>query len=252
MHAVRSVLEHRPDTLIAVWVQDGVPSERFREIIERCGESGISVHRKRRSVMESHAGPVRHQGILALLKSTEKQPGEDELPAFLAGLEHPPFILVLDCVQDPHNLGACLRTCDAAGVDMLIIPKDKAVGLTAVARKVACGAAEHVPLFQVTNLARVLRMLQDHGVWLVGADANEDAATPYVTDLSGALALVLGAEGKGLRRKTREICDFLVRIPMAGSVQSLNVSVATGILLFEALRQRKDFSAERTNVDVSE
>ncbi|HGX92090.1 MAG TPA: 23S rRNA (guanosine(2251)-2'-O)-methyltransferase RlmB, partial [Candidatus Tenderia sp.] len=148
------------------------------------------------------------------------------------------FLLILDGVQDPHNLGACLRSADAAGVDAVIVPKDKAAGLTPVVRKVACGAAESVPFYQVTNLARTLRELQELGVWLVGA-AGEADTTVYQADLKGSLAIVMGAEEKGLRRLTREHCDSLIKIPMAGTVESLNVSVATGICLFEAVRQRQ-------------
>jgi len=154
-----------------------------------------------------------------------------------AGLDGPPFLLVLDGVQDPHNLGACLRTADAAGVQAVIVPRDRAAGITPVVRKVACGAAETVPVFTVTNLARSLRVLKEAGVWIFGASDDADR-TLYDTDLRGPLALVLGGEGKGLRRLTRELCDYLVAIPMAGRVESLNVSVAAGVLLFEARRQR--------------
>ena len=155
----------------------------------------------------------------------------------LDGLTEAPFLLVLDGVQDPHNLGACLRSADAAGVHAVIVPKDRATGITDIVSKVACGAAEAVPFFQVTNLARVLRELQQRGIWLVGLDERGEQ-TVYDMDLSGPLALVLGAEGGGLRRLTREHCDHVVAIPMAGTVSSLNVSVATGVCLFEARRQR--------------
>jgi 23S rRNA (guanosine2251-2'-O)-methyltransferase len=152
--------------------------------------------------------------------------------------EAPPLLLVLDGVTDPHNLGACLRTADAAGALAVIVPKDKSATLNATARKVACGAAEVVPLVAVTNLARTLEKLQKRGVWIVGT-AGEASQELYSQDLSGPIALVMGAEGKGMRRLTREHCDYLVRLPMAGSVSSLNVSVATGVCLFEALRQRR-------------
>jgi 23S rRNA (guanosine2251-2'-O)-methyltransferase len=152
-------------------------------------------------------------------------------------VEGPPFLLILDGVQDPHNLGACLRSADAAGVDAVILPKDRSAPLSATARKVACGAAETVPVIRVTNLARSLRAIRDAGVWLYGA-AGDAQQSLYEADLSGPLALVLGGEGRGLRRLTREHCDVLMAIPMAGSVSSLNVSVATGICLFEARRQR--------------
>ena len=149
-----------------------------------------------------------------------------------------PLLLILDGVQDPHNLGACLRTADAAGVSAVIAPRDRAVGLTPTVRKVACGAAEAIPFIQVTNIARTLRELKDRGIWLVGADGAAEMDI-FSAGLRGPLGLVMGAEGEGLRRLTREHCDFLVRIPMAGTLESLNVSVATGICLFEAVRQRQ-------------
>lgn len=163
---------------------------------------------------------------------------EEELPVILDNLEDDPFVLILDSIQDPHNLGACLRSADAAGVHAVIAPKDRAVSLTTTVRTVACGAAENIPFIQVTNLARTMRYLQDAGLWLVGA-ADEASKQLYDADLSGPLGIVMGAEGKGLRRLTRENCDFLVRIPMAGKVECLNVSVAAGVCLFEAVRQRK-------------
>jgi 23S rRNA (guanosine2251-2'-O)-methyltransferase len=164
---------------------------------------------------------------------------EDGLHALLEGLDRPPFVLVLDGVQDPHNLGACLRSADAAGVDAVVAPRDRSVGLTPVACKVASGAAETVPFFQVTNLVRTLEALRDaHRLWVVGT-AGEAQTLIYDADLRGRLALVMGGEEKGLRRLTREHCDRLVRLPMAGTVESLNVSVATGVALFEAVRQRR-------------
>lgn len=162
---------------------------------------------------------------------------EADLWRILDAVSGPPFLLVLDGVQDPHNLGACLRTADAAGVHALIAPKDNAVGLTAVACKVASGAAQTLPYVQVTNLARALAALKERGIWLIGT--TEDAGTSlFATDLTGAVALVMGGEGKGLRRLTRDRCDLLVSLPMLGTVESLNVSVAAGICLYEALRQR--------------
>ncbi|KZY66269.1 23S rRNA (guanosine(2251)-2'-O)-methyltransferase RlmB, partial [Oleiphilus sp. HI0065] len=162
---------------------------------------------------------------------------ENDLEALLDALDVPPFLLILDSVTDPHNLGACLRSADAAGVHALITPKDKAAPLNAVARNVASGAADQVPLVRVTNLARTMRSLQDRGIWITGA-AGEGESTIYQADFKGPMAIAMGAEGSGLRRLTREHCDQLSQIPMAGSVSSLNVSVATGVFLFEALRQR--------------
>ncbi|MEO9701627.1 23S rRNA (guanosine(2251)-2'-O)-methyltransferase RlmB, partial [Marinobacter alexandrii] len=177
-----------------------------------------------------------HQGIVAAV-SESREWTEDDLLAQLAGSDKPPFLLVLDGVTDPHNLGACMRTADAVGVQAVIVPKDKSASLTPVARKVACGAAETVPFVRVTNLARFLRILKDQGVWLIGT-AGEADATLFQADFKGPVALVMGAEGKGMRRLTREHCDQLINIPMLGHVDSLNVSVATGVCLYQALRQR--------------
>jgi 23S rRNA (guanosine2251-2'-O)-methyltransferase len=181
---------------------------------------------------------VNHQGVVA---TTQAPAALDEkaLKTLIEDLQEPPLLLILNGVQDPHNLGACLRSADAAGVHAVIAPKDRSVGLTPTACKVASGAAETVPLVQVTNLARTLRWLQDEaGIWVVGT-AGETDTLLYDADLQGPLALVMGAEGKGMRRLTREACDALVCLPMAGSVESLNVSVAAGICLFEAVRQRR-------------
>ncbi|MBU8934999.1 MAG: 23S rRNA (guanosine(2251)-2'-O)-methyltransferase RlmB [candidate division Zixibacteria bacterium] len=170
-------------------------------------------------------------------KADLKALNENDLFGIIEGLSDDTFLLILDNVQDPHNLGACLRTADAAGVHAVIVPKDRAVGLTDTVVHIACGGAETVPFVQVTNLARVLKQLQKLGVWLVGT-SDQGTQTLYETDLKGPIALVMGAEGKGLRRLTAERCDFLVRLPMAGKVECLNVSVATGVCLFEAVRQR--------------
>jgi len=163
---------------------------------------------------------------------------DSALFALLGRLDKPPFLLILDHVQDPHNLGACLRSADAAGVDAVITPKDRSVSLTETVLLVACGAAESIPFVQVTNLARTMRQLKESGIWIIGTADQADKSL-YETDLTGPLALAMGSEGKGLRRLTRELCDFLVSLPMAGRVESLNVSVATGICLFEAVRQRR-------------
>ncbi|MGD7652854.1 MAG: 23S rRNA (guanosine(2251)-2'-O)-methyltransferase RlmB [Verrucomicrobiales bacterium] len=163
--------------------------------------------------------------------------GEDDLMEIVAAKEVP-FVLILDCVQDPHNLGAILRTADAAGVDAVVAPKDKAVGITETVRRVSVGGADHVPFAQVTNLARTMEKLKEAGVWFVGTSDHATAKSIYELDLKGPLAIVMGAEGKGMRRLTEENCDFLASIPMAGTVDCLNVSVATGVCVFEAVRQR--------------
>jgi len=163
---------------------------------------------------------------------------EDDLFEIIENKSTDAFLLILDCVQDPHNLGACLRSADAAGVDAVIVPKDRSVALTDTVRHIACGAAERIPVIAVTNLARTLRQLKDDGLWLVGTADGADRSL-FDLDLTGPLGIVMGSEGKGLRRLTRETCDHVVSIPMAGTVGCLNVSVATGVCLFEAVRQRQ-------------
>ena len=183
-----------------------------------------------------------HQGVAVELAGAGRSPGHggwEEFLAQLEGLHAPPLLLVLDGITDPHNLGACLRSADAAGVNAVIIPKDKAVGVNATVRRVASGAADTVELFEVSNLSRALTQLKERGVWLIGTDDNAGSGL-YEQDLRGAVALVMGSEGRGLRRLTKEKCDFLISIPMAGAISSLNVSVATGVLLFEAVRQRRN------------
>ena len=178
-----------------------------------------------------------HQGVIAHVANNKKLRSEDDLPRLISEKGDDILLLILDGVQDPHNLGACLRSADGAGVDAVIVPRNKAASLTPVVHKVACGAAETMPFIMVTNLARTLRMLKEEGVWLVGADGNAKTSL-YEIDLTGPLAMILGGEGNGLRRLTRDQCDYLAYLPMAGSVESLNVSVATGISLYEAVRQR--------------
>ncbi len=239
IHAVTAALK-QPRKLAEILVAEGHrPGPRVATLLALSKERHVRVVRVAPDELERLSGGERHQGVVARLKgaSAGGAPAVD-LVSLIQALDRPAFMLVLDGVQDPHNLGACLRSADAAGVDAVVVPKDKAAGLTPVVRKVACGAAESVPFYQVTNLARTLRELQELGVWLVGA-AGEAEVSLYQADLKGSLALVMGAEGKGLRRLTREHCDFLIKIPMVGSVESLNVSVAAGICLFEAVRQRQ-------------
>jgi len=238
LHTVEGLIAANPDQVREITVAAGRQDRRLARLIAAAEARGITVRRLPGGELDLLLPGMRHQGVVATLAS-QSSAGfhEQDLAAFLSGLAAPPFLLVLDGVQDPHNLGACLRTADAAGVQAVIVPRDRASGITPVVRKVACGAAETVPVFTVTNLARSLRLLKEAGVWIYGASDDADRSL-YGTDLRGPLALVLGGEGKGLRRLTRELCDFLVSIPMAGRVESLNVSVAAGVLLFEARRQR--------------
>jgi 23S rRNA (guanosine2251-2'-O)-methyltransferase len=237
LHAVASLLARRPSEVTALTVAGGAGDRRLSGLLEAAGAAGIAVRRVTRKELDTRFPNARHQGVVATVAAATPELSEKGLADFLAALAEPAFLLVLDGVQDPHNLGACLRTADAAGVHAVILPRDRASGITPVVHKVACGAVESVPVCFVTNLARTLRQLREAGIWIYGAsDAAEQLL--YDTDLTGPLALVLGGEGKGLRRLTRELCDYLVAIPMTGQVESLNVSVAAGVLLFEARRQR--------------
>jgi len=244
IHAVDSLLRQNPKSVQRLWAQQGRDDKRIGVLLELAQNQGVPVARETRQAMDEMA-KGRHQGVVAEVYA-EPASGdtgqanlwqEADLLRAVDAKEGPMLLLVLDGVTDPHNLGACLRSADAAGVDAVIVPKDKSADLTPVSRKVACGAAEVVPFVRVTNLSRTLQALKERGVWLFGA-AGEAENSLYDSDLSVSMALVMGAEGSGLRRLTREQCDFLVRLPMAGSVSSLNVSVATGVCLFEAQRQR--------------
>ena len=236
IHAVQAVLANAPERLIEVYVLKGREDKRLQPLLNELYNVGVSVQFLNRQTLDKKADGEVHQGIIARIQPA-KELNENDLDQILQHQQNP-LLLVLDGITDPHNLGACLRTADAAGVCAVIMPRDKSAQLTSIARKVACGAAENVPLIRVTNLARTLRLLQqEYNVWVVGT-AGEATESLYQTKLSGALALVMGAEGEGMRRLTREYCDQLISIPMAGSVSSLNVSVATGVCLFEIVRQR--------------
>jgi len=236
LHAVTSLLERNPARVSLLQVLESRDDPRIQRVLELAGKANVPVRRVSRRELDELVPGVSHQGVVAETGEANNV-SEHELTGFIEQLEHPAFLLILDGIQDPHNLGACIRSADAAGVDAVILPRDRSAPMNATVRKVACGAAEVVPVVRVTNLARVMRQLRDAGIWIYGA-AGEAETCLYDTDLSGSLALVLGGEGKGLRRLTREHCDGLASIPLAGSVSSLNVSVATGICLFEARRQR--------------
>ncbi len=235
-HAVLAALKKNPGRIDAVWVYTGRDDKRTEAVMQMARACGVKVHRAPREKLDRLASGVRHQGVVARLRRAPVRT-EQDLAGFVSDLPGTPLLLVLDGVQDPHNLGACLRSADAAGAHAVIIPRDQTAPVTAVTRRAASGAAETVPLFRVTNLARCLRRLQEAGIWILGASQGADTVL-FDADMRGPLAIVLGGEGKGLRRLTRERCDGLVRIPMAGSVESLNVSVAAGVCLFEAVRQR--------------
>jgi 23S rRNA (guanosine2251-2'-O)-methyltransferase len=242
LHAVRAVIDRAPERLLELWMAEPRHDARSRDLKERAQAAGLKVQRVGNESLAKLAGDVAHQGVVAAVRPL-KPWDEEALMASVRAVPEP-VLLVLDGVTDPHNLGACLRTADAAGVRAVILPKDRSAGVDAVVRKVAAGAAEFVPTVAVTNLARALSRLKENGVWVVGMD-GEAEQTLYAADLNRPLALVLGAEGLGLRRLTRDSCDFLVRIPMAGQVESLNVSVAAGVALFEAARQRTAAAVRR-------
>ncbi|CAI2482666.1 23S rRNA (guanosine-2'-O-)-methyltransferase RlmB [Serratia ficaria] len=236
IHAVKALLERDPQRFLEVFILKGRDDRRLQPLIAELEATGIVIQVANRQWLDEKVEGAVHQGIIARVREG-RQYQENDLPTLLESVDTP-FLLVLDGVTDPHNLGACLRSADAAGVHAVIVPRDRSAQLNATAKKVACGAAENVPLIRVTNLARTLRLLQEMNVWVVGT-AGEADHTLYQSKMTGPMALVMGAEGEGMRRLTREHCDELISIPMAGTVSSLNVSVATGICLFEAVRQRR-------------
>ena len=232
-HAVAAMLRHRPQAVLELFVLDS-RAERGEERLEAlCAESqrlGVTAQRARRQVLEKHAGP-QHQGVVA--RARPRQPGDEQtLLDHLDRLDHDPLLLVLDGVTDPHNLGACLRSADAVAVDAVVVPRRHACGLTPVACRSAVGAAESVPYFEVGNLARSLDALRDRGVRVLGTARGDNSVSLGEVRRDGPLAVVLGAEGDGMRRLTREKCDQLIEIPMRGEVESLNVSVASAVVLY--------------------
>lgn len=243
-HAIKKLLQSEKHTTIEkICLLQGRQDQRSHEILSLVNKHNVALELCSRAVLDQLTHFAKHQGFVAIVVGDNdhevlSDSKENDLESLVRKVAAKAFFLVLDGVQDPHNLGACLRTASAAGVHAVIVPKDNAVGLTDTVRKVACGAAESTPLFVVTNLARTLRMLKEHGVWLYGM-AAEAEQNIFKVKLTPPLALVMGAEEKGLRRLTRELCDYLVNIPMRGTVESLNVSVATGVGLFEVVRNIK-------------
>jgi 23S rRNA (guanosine2251-2'-O)-methyltransferase len=232
-HAVTARLRQRADSVEALYVDAVRQDARMRDLIARARAAGVAVHAVDAARLSAIAGQGAHQGAVALVDAQRPPVPLDDV---LADLAEPALLLVLDGVTDPHNLGACLRSADAFGAQAVVVPKDRAVGLNATVAKAASGAAETVPLITVTNLARALREMKERGLWLLGA--HEEGESLFDADVSGPIAWVLGAEGQGLRRLTRELCDRLVAIPMRGAVESLNVSVTAGICLYAARAAR--------------
>jgi 23S rRNA (guanosine2251-2'-O)-methyltransferase len=240
-HAVTARLRHEPESVHEIYVDAGRRDPRLRDLTALAGQRGVRVLQVDEKRLEGLAGGARHQGVVARV---DREPRPVSLDDLLQGVGQPPFLLLLDGVTDPHNLGACLRTADAMGVHGVIVPKDRSAGLSATVAKAASGAAESIPLVPVTNLARAMEQLKEAGVWLLGA-AEQGEQSLFEARLEGAVGWVLGAEGQGLRRLTRERCDALVRIPMFGQVESLNVSVAAALCLYETRRQREAAARKR-------
>ena len=236
VHPVEAALASAAGQIQCLLIAAESRNSRARALADRAREQGIRVFDEPRAALDRRSGGERHQDVIAEFVPANVW-GEGDLDRLLEAIDVPPLVLVLDGIQDPHNLGACLRSADAAGVGLVVLPKDRSAGLTPVARRAAAGAAEILPIVFVTNLARVLKRLKDKGIWLAGTTDQADQSL-YDVDLSGPLALVMGSEGKGMRRLTAELCDYRLRIPMLGSVDSLNVSVATAVCLYEIVRRR--------------
>jgi 23S rRNA (guanosine2251-2'-O)-methyltransferase len=237
IHTVKALLKANPQKINLLYLAREKTDRNINEILEMAKDTSIQVKTLSINELNSIMPKVSHQGVVAKIRSTIKTYNENDLENLLETSKKPVLLLILDGIQDPHNLGASIRSANAAGVDAVIAPKDRAVGLTTVAQKVASGAAETTPFIQVTNLARTMTALKSRGIWLYGASETSETSI-YDVNLKGPLAFVLGGEGQGLRRLTKELCDFLVSIPMHGTVSNLNVSVAASICLFEAVRQR--------------
>ncbi len=233
-HAVTARMRQDASSISEIYVESSRKDRRMQDFLKAAEAAGVRLIPADVARLNGMAGTDRHQGVVAKAESISLARTLDEL---LDAIDGPPLLLILDGVTDPHNLGACLRVADGAGAHAVIAPKDRSVGINTTVAKVASGAAETVPYITVTNLARTLRELQQRGIWISGT-ADETDKSLYQIDLAGRMAIVMGAEGEGMRRLTRETCDELVHIPMAGGVESLNVSVASGVCLYEAVRQR--------------
>ena len=236
INPVEGALSNDAERVRELVIEQGQRNARVLELAERAKALKITVNHRPREQLDKLAGEAHHQGVAALYEPPPMA-HENDLAALMERDGSGTLVLVLDGVTDPHNLGACLRSSAAAKVTAVIVPKDRAVGLTPVVRRASAGGADRVPLIAVTNLARTLRELKDAGVWITGLDGETETSI-YAVDFKGPVAIVLGSEGEGMRRLTRELCDFVAKIPMPGAMESLNVSVATGVVLFEALRQR--------------
>lgn len=236
LHAVQAALDYSPEKITQVWLDNQRQDVRLKDLQNQLNSLNIKTESADKKKLDKFADGKNHQGVVAEVELPNVQ-SEEQLKHKIKNLTEMPFFLVLDHVQDPHNLGACLRTADAAGVHGIIITKDNATGITPTVCKVASGAAETVPVYQVTNLARTLRWMKEQNIWIIGS-TGEAKQTIFATDLNMPLALVMGAEGTGMRHLTQQHCDILVKIPMYGQVESLNVSVAAAVMIYEVLRQK--------------
>jgi len=235
IHTIKALLEHEPQRFLEVFIQKDSDNHRLQELVSQVRTCGLAVQYASRKWLDSQAKGGIHQNIIARVRKG-RQYQESDLLILLSNIKTP-FLLILDGVTDPHNLGACLRSADAAGVDMVIVPRNRSASLNTTVKKVASGAAENVPLIPVTNLVRTLQVLKEQDICVIGM-SGEAKESIYQNYLNGPIALVMGSEGRGMHRLTRKYCDKLIRIPMIGIVSSLNISVATGVCLFEVVRQR--------------
>jgi 23S rRNA (guanosine2251-2'-O)-methyltransferase len=237
LHAVKQVLQNSPDTILNVWIQQSLESESIRSIHDAINNLGISIQSVPRSSLDKMAKKQNHQGVMLEVRQASRKTEHDLDDVLEQHKNNNPLYLILDSVQDPHNLGACIRTADAAGVTAVIIPKDRAASINETVRKVASGAVENVTVISVVNLVRALKKIKESGVWVVGTtgDAKESI---YDLELTAPTAIVMGGEGKGMRASVEKECDYLGSLPIIGHIESLNVSVAAGVVLYEVVRQR--------------
>lgn len=238
IHAVNQMLETSPDRIINVWIQEAINSDSVRAIYDEMNKSGLSVQITPRATMSRMTKNQNHQGVIIEVKPAKKKTDNDLEQILEQNSNNNPLYLILDSVQDPHNLGACIRTAEATKVTAIIIPKDRAVGITDTVRKVASGAVENVTVVTVTNLVRAIKKIKDAGVWVVGADGDAEESI-YDMNMKVPTAIIMGGEGKGMRESVMKECDYIAALPILGQIESLNVSVATGVILYEVIRQRQ-------------
>jgi len=238
LHTVKQVLQNAPDSILNVWVQQSLGSEAIRSIHDAINKLGVSIQTVPRSTLDKMTKNQNHQGIMLEVRQANRKTENDLEDVLEEYKDTNPLYLILDSVQDPHNLGACIRTADAAGVTAIIIPKDRAANINETVRKVASGAVENVTVITVVNLVRALKKIKEAGVWVVGTSGDADESI-FDLELTAPIAIVMGGEGKGMRASIRKECDYIGSLPITGQIESLNVSVATGVVLYESVRQRR-------------